>query len=45
VERGDVEDDAVVEVGFQAQVRGPAQLVLEVAQLRDGKASGAQPVS
>src|SRR3972149_777651 len=32
VEQGDVEADIIVEVGFKVQVRGPAQLVLEVAQ-------------
>jgi len=32
VERGDVEDDAIVEVRFEVQVRRPPQLVLEVPQ-------------
>ena len=33
VERGDGEDHAVVEVGCEVQVRHPAELVFEVAQL------------
>jgi hypothetical protein len=37
VERGDVEDDTIIEVGFNVQVRGPAQLVLKVPL--DGHAS------
>jgi hypothetical protein len=31
-ERGDVQDDAIVEVGFEMQVRRPPPLVLEVPQ-------------
>ena len=32
VERGDVQDDAIVEVRFEMQIRRPPQLVLEVPQ-------------
>ena len=35
MERGDVQDDAIVEVRFEVQVRRPAQLVLEVPQFGD----------
>ena len=32
LERGNVQDDAIVEIGFEMQVRRPTQLVLEVPQ-------------
>jgi hypothetical protein len=35
VERGNVQDNAIIEVGFQMQVRSPTQFVLEVLQFRE----------
>ena len=35
VERSDVEDDAIVQIGFEMQVRCPPQFVLEVSKFRE----------